>query len=128
MGACARRRLTALAALSLSLSLSAASARLTFLMASDTHFGHDVVDTGNNNVSVTALQLNIAAVQEMNACSNGSVSWPASMGGGVVGEPEGLIITGDLIDNGSTEWNQVRGEELELTDRADLQPAPEPCR
>jgi hypothetical protein len=107
MGACARRRLTALAAL-LSLSLSAASA-LTFLLASDTHFGHDVVDTGNNNVSVTALQLNIAAVQEMNACSNGSVSWPASMGGGVIGEPEGLIITGDLIDNGSTEWNQVRG-------------------
>ena len=65
---------------------------LTFFAASDTHFGHDV---GN----ATAFEKNVWAVDEMNTLPlNGT--WPASLGGGLVGEPFGVTVSGDLIDGG----------------------------
>lgn len=94
-------RRAALLAFFLSPSLS-----LTWLGASDVHFGHDVVDT-RDNTTTTALALNEAAVAEMNAAP-GNASWPAALGGGIVGEPAGLIITGDLVDNGYTESYEWR--------------------
>ena len=94
----------------LALALVAASAPcasaslLSFFGASDVHFGHDVV--AKDNTTTTALELNRAACAEMNALPNND-SWPAEMGGGVVQWPAGLIITGDLIDNGYTEGFDV---------------------
>lgn len=73
---------------------------LSWLGASDVHFGHDVV--AKDGSITTALELNIAAVAEMNGLPL-NASWPISMGGGTVQWPAGLVITGDLIDNGYTE-------------------------
>lgn len=80
--------------------VSASSGLLSFFGASDVHFGHDVI-TSNGSIT-TSLELNIAAVTEMNALPLND-SWPESLGGGLVQTPVGLIITGDLIDNGYTE-------------------------
>ncbi len=96
--------LPALAALAASASASADLPRITFLLASDVHFGHDVVTS--ENTTTTSVELNIAAVEEMNRLP-GNASWPEEMGGGIVGQPLGLLISGDLIDNGGTEWPQV---------------------
>lgn len=68
---------------------------LTFFLASDTHLGHDVC----NVTCVTSLELNKAAVQEINVLA-GNGTWPADMGGSVIQEPVALVITGDLVDNG----------------------------
>ena len=86
------------------LGASGAAGVLSWLGASDVHFGHDVVAADNS--TTTSLELNIAAVKEMNGLPLNS-SWPAAMGGGVVQPVRGLIITGDIIDNGYTEGNQV---------------------
>lgn len=74
---------------------------LTWFGASDVHFGHDVVAKDNHTIT-TALELNINAVNEMNAAPNNG-SWPDSLAGGIIAEPAGLVITGDLVDNGDTE-------------------------
>ena len=108
MAATARRRRPALS-LSLSLALAASSPRgaralLSFFGCSDVHFGHDVV--AKDNSTTTALELNRFAVLEMNALPMND-SWPPALGGGVVQTPVGLIITGDLIDNGFTEGFEV---------------------
>lgn len=81
--------------------LPAASLALTFFGASDVHFGHDV--RAQDNSTTTALELNIAAVKEMNSLPNNG-SWPE---GDTVQTPVGLIITGDLVDNGYTEGYEV---------------------
>lgn len=74
---------------------SASPGVLSFFGASDVHFGHDV--KAKDNSTTTSLELNIAAVHEMNALPNNvSVTWPAALGGGGVLTPRGLIITGAL--------------------------------
>ena len=81
---------------------------LSFFGASDVHFGHDVV--AKDNSTTTALELNRWAVMEMNALplnASAAAQWPAALGGGLVQTPVGLVITGDLIDNGYTEANEV---------------------
>ena len=83
----------------------ACASALTWFGASDVHFGHDVV--AKDNTTTTALELNMAAVAEMNAAP-GNASWPAAMGGGLIDEPAGLVITGDLVDNGYTESYEWR--------------------
>ena len=90
--------LRALALLAFSARCAAAAApTLTFFAASDTHFGHDAGPTPDN--VTTAFEKNLRAIDEMNALPlNGS--WPASLGGGLVGEPFGVTVSGDLIDGG----------------------------
>ena len=78
---------------------SASASALSFFGCSDVHFGHDVV--AKDNTTTTALALNRAAVAEMNALGTpNNDSWPDALGGGPVLPPVGLVITGDLIDNG----------------------------
>ena len=73
---------------------------LTWLGISDVHFGHDVV-TKNGTVT-TSLSLNIQAVAELNSLAL-NATWPASLGGGVVQPPRGVILSGDIVDNGFTQ-------------------------
>ena len=74
------------------LSLLPCATALTFFAASDTHFGHDV---GN----ATSFEKNTWAIREMNALPRNG-TWPASLGGGPVGEPFGVTVSGDLLDGG----------------------------
>lgn len=84
-------------ALLLSQRASAAASALTFFAASDTHFGHDAGPSPSN--ITTAFEKNSWAIDEMNRLPlNGT--WPTALGGGVVGEPFGVTVSGDLIDGG----------------------------
>jgi len=79
--------------------IALARGSLTFFTASDTHLGHDV---GN----ITSLYLNtvtIGAINTLAKCGGvgANCTWPAEMGGGPVGAPRALIVSGDLIDNGA---------------------------
>ena len=42
----------------------------------------------------------------MNALPNSKTQWPAAVGGGNIHTPAGVVVTGDLIDNGFTEYKQ----------------------
>ena len=90
----------------------AAAAALSWYAASDTHLGHDV---GPKNGSVTSsYEKNVAAVREMNAlwatpCGTINCTWPAALGGGAVQPPQGVVISGDLIDNGSGPATEING-------------------
>ena len=50
--------------------------------------------------------LNTLAARELNALPN-NASWPASLGGGLVQTPAGVILSGDIIDNGDTEAFEI---------------------
>lgn len=97
-----RRPAPALALLAAAASFApacASASALSFFGCSDVHFGHDVV--AKDNTTTTALALNRAAVAEMNALGTpNNDTWPDALGGGPVLPPVGLVITGDLIDNG----------------------------
>jgi len=99
--------------------LPPAARALTWFGISDVHFGHDVL-TKNGTVT-TSLSLNIQAVAELNALAN-NASWPASLGGGVVQTPRGVVLSGDIVDNGFTQAC-VWGEATANRERA-LQPQP----
>ena len=82
------------------LTFARAAAALTWLGISDVHFGHDVLT--KNGTITTALSLNIQAVAELNALA-GNATWPSALGGGVVQPPRGVILSGDIVDNGFTQ-------------------------
>ena len=84
--------------------LLAPAAGLTWLGISDVHFGHDVKAT--DGTITTSLELNIRAVAELNSLAL-NASWPASLGGGLVQVPAGVILSGDIIDNGDTEGFEI---------------------
>ena len=84
--------------------LAAPAAGLTWLGISDVHFGHDL--PAADGTTTTALALNIRAVAELNALAL-NASWPASLGGGLVQVPAGVILSGDIIDNGDTEAYEI---------------------
>lgn len=67
---------------------------MTFIFASDTHFGHsDEVD-----------QRNLEQIRQMNAMEG--KPWPRALGG-TVGEPCGVLVGGDLTDRGAPwEWDR----------------------
>ncbi len=71
---------------------------VTFYAVADTHFvRHQIV--GDNELK------NKQAIDKMNYIP-GNLSYPASVGGGLVDAPRGLIMPGDLTDFGTTsEWN-----------------------
>jgi len=62
---------------------------VTFLVISDTHFGYETTVTDHE-----------ALVPKLNGITG--VRYPASIGGGAVPPPRGLLVTGDL-----TEWGKV---------------------
>jgi len=86
---------------------AAAAPRLTWFSASDTHLGHDPA-TPNGTV-VTSVTKNEWAIDEMNALPGSASAWPAALGGGPVGEPAGVTISGDLIDGGDAPGTAVNG-------------------
>ena len=60
---------------------------VTFFVGSDTHYGRE------NNAAI-----NRRVIDEMNALPG--VSLPALIGGGIVRTPRGVVINGDLLDEG----------------------------
>ena len=107
---------SAAAALCLFAALRAAAGQaagsVAWFAASDTHLGHDVGP--KNGTVVSSLEKNKNAITEMNAlwaqpCGTANCTWPAALGGGPVKEPRGVVISGDLIDNGGGAASQVNG-------------------
>jgi hypothetical protein len=74
------------------------STSVTFFAASDTHLGHDAGPTPDN--ITTAYEKNVWAIDEMNSLPTNGTQWPEVLGGGNVGTPFGVTISGDLIDGG----------------------------
>lgn len=73
--------------------LAAPPAReVTFLSASDPHYREPDHRGGCHN------DLNRATVEEMNRIS--SLAWPEKLGGGMIARPRGVVLLGDLIDDG----------------------------
>ena len=64
---------------------------ITFLVASDTHYG---LDQWADNES-----LNKVAIDRMNNLEG--VAWPAAAGGSLVEEIRGVLVPGDLTDSGA---------------------------
>lgn len=68
---------------------------ITFFASSDSHYG----------VSDTIVSSNRATIDVMNSIPG--TEYPASVGGGIVYTPRGLILTGDLTNSGAaSEWEQ----------------------
>ncbi len=66
---------------------------VTFFVGSDPHYGE----------SVTAAAANRANVDLMNGLPG--ESWPETLGGGAVRTPRGVVILGDLVDDGGAPDN-----------------------
>ncbi|MEI7733738.1 MAG: metallophosphoesterase [Verrucomicrobiota bacterium] len=65
---------------------------LTFLSTSDCHYREPDHKQGNHN------DLNHASILEMNGITN--VTWPDKLGGVNIHLPRGVVVLGDLIDDG----------------------------
>lgn len=79
--------------LSLLLTAALAGARdVTFLSTSDSHYRQPDHRLGHHN------HLNAATIDEMNAVTN--LAWPEKLGGGPIARPRGVVVPGDLIDDG----------------------------
>lgn len=93
----AHRILLPLAALA-SLALAEPPKRnITFLAASDSHYREPDHRLGSHN------HLNRATIEEMNQVH--SLTWPEKLGGGAIDKPRGLVMPGDLIDDGDRKEN-----------------------
>ncbi len=70
----------------------AAARDVTFISTSDSHYREPDNKFGHHN------DLNRASIEEMNriACTN----WPGQLGGGKVEKPRGVLLLGDVIDDG----------------------------
>jgi cytolysin (calcineurin-like family phosphatase) len=68
---------------------------ITFFAGSDTHYGRE------NNAAINRM-----IIDEMNALPG--IEYPASVGGGKVETPRGVVLNGDLLDEG---FNQKTGPE-----------------
>jgi len=81
---------------------------LGWYAASDTHLGHDVGPAGGN--VTTSYEKNFRAITEMNALpGDPNRTWPAALGGGRIAPPRGVVISGDLIDDGASDASRVNG-------------------
>jgi hypothetical protein len=63
-----------------------------FLAASDSHYRHPDHPLGHHN------DMNRATIEEMNRVEE--LEWPRKLGGGRVGRPRGVVMLGDLVDDG----------------------------
>jgi cytolysin (calcineurin-like family phosphatase) len=70
--------------------LLAADTGVTFLVTSDSHYDAFENEDRNERDRVTIDQMNGIA----------SVSWPDELGGGLIGQPRGVLLLGDVIDDG----------------------------
>lgn len=83
---------------------SVSGQKITWFSASDTHLGHDVGNTTTN--ITTSYEKNVWVINEMNTIAN-NASWPSSLGGGIVGIPLGVTVSGDLIDAALADGDEV---------------------
>lgn len=65
---------------------------VTFISASDPHYREPDHKHGNHN------DLNRASVEEINRIAG--MEWPEKAGGGVIEKPRGVLLLGDVIDDG----------------------------
>jgi cytolysin (calcineurin-like family phosphatase) len=65
---------------------------VTFISTSDCHYRETEHKLGHHN------DLNRASIEEMNRIT--SVDWPDKLGGGKITKPRGVVVLGDLIDDG----------------------------
>jgi cytolysin (calcineurin-like family phosphatase) len=74
-------------------SVTAAPPRdVTFISTSDSHYREPDHKFGHHN------DLNRASIEEMNRIA--TVAWPDKLGGGTIAKPRGVVVLGDLIDDG----------------------------
>ena len=60
-----------------------------------------------DNTTTTGLHKAMCAIELMNALpDDANATWPPALGGGRVKTPVGVVVTGDLVDNGMTEYKQ----------------------
>jgi len=78
-------------AVGLAVSLAANAADITFFVCSDTHYGATVEENATRT----------AGVELMNTLPG--TSYPDALGSGTVGVPRGVLVLGDLIDDGAVE-------------------------
>jgi cytolysin (calcineurin-like family phosphatase) len=71
----------------------AAGRDLTFIVTSDVHY--DAFENEDRN------ERNSRTLREMNAITNRT--WPAELGGGRIPRPRGVLVLGDVIDDGDRE-------------------------
>ena len=81
---------------------------VTFLSTSDSHYREPDHRLGHHN------DFNRATVLEMNRISE--LDWPEKSGGGKIAKPRGVIMPGDLIDDGDRAENgrNLSGEQFKL--------------
>jgi cytolysin (calcineurin-like family phosphatase) len=70
--------------------LLAADTGVTFLVSSDSHY--DAFENEDRN------ERDRTTIDQMNAIA--AVSWPDELGGGSIGQPQGVLLLGDVIDDG----------------------------
>ena len=70
--------------------LLAADSEVTFLVTSDSHYDAFENEDRNERDRVTIDQMNAIA----------SVAWPDELGGDSIGQPQGVLLLGDVIDDG----------------------------
>jgi len=81
---------------------------VTFLSTSDSHYREPDHRAGNHN------DLNRASVEEMNRITD--QSWPEKLGGGKIDRPRGVVMPGDLIDDGDRmeKGRRISAEQYQL--------------
>jgi hypothetical protein len=84
------RRVAVLIALLIPTPLLAVDSGVTFLVTSDSHYDAFENEDRNERDRVTIDQMNQIA----------SVAWPDELGGGLIGQPQGVLLLGDVIDDG----------------------------
>ena len=75
---------------------------VTFISTSDSHYREPDNRLGHHN------DLNRASIEEMNRIA--TLAWPDKLGGGAIGKPRGVVVLGDLIDDGD------RGKERKISE------------
>ena len=81
---------------------------VTFISTSDCHYREIDNKLGHHN------DLNRASIEEMNRITD--LAWPDQLGGGAIARPRGVVVPGDLIDDGDS---RNSGEQYRLF-RADF--------
>ena len=81
---------------------------VNFISTSDSHYREPDNRLGHHN------DLNRASIEEMNRIT--TLSWPEKLGGGTIGKPRGVVVLGDLIDDGDrgTKERKISEEQYKL--------------
>lgn len=81
---------------------------VVFISTSDCHYRQPDHRLGHHN------DLNRATVEEMNRITE--LTWPDKLGGGAIGKPRGVVVLGDVIDDGdiASGTRKISGEQFQL--------------